>query len=411
MSRNRLSYEEFAQLVMEVLKESGRLKYESERFAVVELNEIGEPVQRILLGGFYGEYAGLEPSERPQLIARIESLFLQKAFPATYETAAPMLLPHIVDRWSVFRSNMHLALGAVGGVQAPALAESANAPDFAPFSVIAEAFALVLAIDLPETRVIVTDHQLSSWQVSFEAAVDQAYDNLVKRSGGSFEILADQQTGQSNLYSSTWHDGYDASRLLIDALLEQFKVHGDCVIAVPTSNQLLVTGSQDGQGLLALHSYLVESFGRPGSLPPVLIHKDKSGWHRFIPEGSDQFGELLNDMYSAYLSDAYAGQKALLKASMDVEGLPIIDYERRPADGKVRSWAVVPPVPHALVPETDFVKLVKDSDGQAEVLASASFEQFKAVLGDSLVDVEQYPVRYLLRSYPSAEQISRLGLL
>lgn len=401
MLRNRLSYGEFAELVITVLKDHGKLSFEPERFAVVQLNDEGVAEQRILLGGFYGEYSGLDPSERPSLIARIESLFIQKAFPATYESAAPRLMPHIVDRWSVFRSNMHLALGVA----------SESGPDFAPFSVIAEAFALVLAIDLPDSRIIVTDHQLAAWGETFEHAVDRAYENLIARSGGSFEILADQQTGRSNLYASTWHDGYDASRMIIDALLEQFKVNGDPVIAVPTSNQLLVTGADDSQGLLALHSYLIEAYGRPGSLPPVLVHKDKSGWRRFQPPLNEPLGALLQEMYSAYLSDAYAGQKALLTASMDMEDLPIIDFERKQTEGVVHTWAVIPPVAHALVPETDYVKLVKVVDGQVEILASSTFEHFKEILGDHLVDVEQFPVRYLLRAYPDAAQISSLGIL
>jgi hypothetical protein len=96
---------------------------------------------------------------------------------------------------------------------------------------------------------------------------------------------------------------------------------------------------------------------------------------------------------------------------MDMEDLPIIDFERKQTEGVVHTWAVIPQVAHALVPETDYVKLVKVVDGQVETLASATFEHFKEVLGDHLVDVEQFPVRYLLRTYPDAAQISSLGIL
>lgn len=425
MSRNRLSYREFADLVIKVLQEHAELVYEPERFAVVHKDN-GEALQRILLGGFYGEYSGLDPSERPALLAIIEKLFQQEAFPASWENASARLMPHIVDRASVFRSNMHLALGADPSVE--------SAPDFAPFSVIAEVFALVLALDLPDSRVIVTDRQLAGWDVSFEQALDRAYENLIARSAGNFEILADQETGRSNVYASTWYDGYDASRMIVDALLGQFKVHGDCVIAVPTNNQLLVTGSEDRPGLLALHSYLVDAYGRPGCLPPVLVRKDATGWQRFQPASDAELGALLQDMYSNYLANAYAGQKALLTASMNIEGLPIVDYECRGGEGGCKSWSVLPPVPHALLPETDFVELLgrpeaagpeaepQSAPGQSAEDAESgkidentpadkhtvAFAHFKDVLGADLVDVEQYPPRYLLRAYPDDEKLKAL---
>jgi hypothetical protein len=32
-------------------------------------------------------------------------------------------------------------------------------------------------------------------------------------------------------------------------------------------------------------------------------------------------------------------------------------------------------------------------------------------MGDNLVDVDQYPVRYLMRSYPTADELSKIGIL
>jgi hypothetical protein len=106
-------------------------------------------------------------------------------------------------------------------------------------------------------------------------------------------------------------------------------------------------------------------------------------------------------------------RKALLLSSMDVESLPILDYERRESEDVVHTWTVVPKVQHALIPETDYVKFVADPNqsGESKTLASAPFEKVKEVLGDNLVDVDQYPVRYLLRSYPTADELSKIGIL
>jgi hypothetical protein len=59
----------------------------------------------------FGEYCALDSSERPQLLAKISKLYGESAFPANFEDAKARLMPHLIDRWTVFRTNMNLALG------------------------------------------------------------------------------------------------------------------------------------------------------------------------------------------------------------------------------------------------------------------------------------------------------------
>lgn len=412
MVTNRPSYEQFASLIAETIKPGGlssSLTYDSDAFALVEAPE-GAPVQRLLLGHYFGEYCALDSSERPQLLAKISKLYGESAFPANFEDAKARLMPHLIDRWTVFRTNMNLALGMAKELDDPNIDVT---PDFAPFVVIADAFAMVLALDLSSTRLIVTHRQLASWGIEFDQAIEVAYQNLIARSGGSFEMLVDQETGLSSVYSSTWHDGYDSSRLIIDELLKQFKVQGDHVIGIPDNNQLLITGSEDRRGLIALYQMLADAQNLQQPLPPVLVHKTETGWQRFAPPLLDPLNPLLRGLETAYLSDIYASQKALLLSSMDVESLPILDYERRESEDVVHTWTVVPKVQHALIPETDYVKFVAEPNqsGESKTLASAPFEKVKEVLGDNLVDVDQYPVRYLMRSYPTADELSKIGIL
>jgi len=413
MVTQRPTYEQFAALMAEAVKPGGLsalLKYDSQAFALVESDQQGHPLQRMLLGHYFGEYCALDSGERPQLLSKVRELYGQSAFPAHYDDGAPRLMPHLIDRWSVFRTNMNLALGMAKEL------DDANldvTPDFAPFVVIADAFAMVLALDLDSTRLIVTHRQLAAWGIEFEQAIEKAYQNLIERSGGNFEMLVDQETGKSSVYSSTWHDGYDSSRLIIDDLIKQFQVVGNHVIAIPDNNQMLITGSEDVRGLVALYQMLAEAQNLQQPLPPVLIEKYEGGWRRYAPPLLHALNPLLRQLETSYLSDIYASQKALLLSSMDVETLPIIDFERRESEDTVHTWAVVPKVQHALIPQTDYVKFVADPDtsGICKTLASATFERFKEVLGESLIDVEQYPVRYLMRAYPSSAELSALGML
>lgn len=412
MVTNRPSYEQFAALMADNIKDGGlsdSLSYDSDSFALVEVDASGQPLQRMLLGHYFGEYCALDASEKSAFLARVKQLYGEKAFPANYADAEGSLMPHLIDRWSVFRTNMNLALGMAKELDD---AHVDVTPDFAPFVVIADAFAMVLALDLNSTRLIVTHRQLAAWGIDFEKAIDRAYQNLVARSGGEFEMLVDQDTGLSSLYSSTWHDGYDSSRLLIDDLLAQFNVRGEHVIGIPDNNQLLITGSEDSRGLTALYQMLSDARSLPQALPPVLLHKSVNGWTPYEPPLLDPLKPLLRNIETGYLSDIYASQKALLLSSMDVEGLPILDYERREnfdVEESFSTWTTVPVVQHALVPEIDFVSFVEVNDGAVKVIAEASFAHVLEVLGDNLIDVQQYPVRYLLRAYPTAEQLARIA--
>lgn len=146
MVTNRPSYEQFAALIAETIKPGGlssSLTYDSDAFALVEAPE-GAPVQRLLLGHYFGEYCALDSSERPQLLAKISKLYGESAFPANFEDAKARLMPHLIDRWTVFRTNMNLALGMAKELDDPNIDVT---PDFAPFVVIADAFAMVLALD------------------------------------------------------------------------------------------------------------------------------------------------------------------------------------------------------------------------------------------------------------------------
>lgn len=276
------------------------------------------------------------------MLAKISKLYSESAFPANFEDAKARLMPGAFDR--PLGSLSHQYEFGLGNSRKKEL-DDPNidvTPDFAPFVVIADAFAMVLALDLSNTRLVVTHRQLAAWGIEFDQAIEVAYQNLIARSGGSFEMLVDQETGLSSVYSSTWHDGYDSSRLIIDELLKQFKVHGDHVIGIPDNNQLLITGSEDRRGLLALYQMLADAQNLQQPLPPVLVHKTESGWQRFAPPMLDPLNPLLRGLETAYLSDIYASQKALLLSSMDVESLPILDYERRESEDVVHTWTVVP---------------------------------------------------------------------
>lgn len=71
-----------------------------------------------------------------------------------------------------------------------------------------------------------------------------------------------ERYGNAGLYRVTAGGDYEASLLLLDTIWnrENFDVKGDFVVAVPTRDVLLVTGSNDGEGIARLKALAKKSY-------------------------------------------------------------------------------------------------------------------------------------------------------
>lgn len=93
-----------------------------------------------------------------------------------------------------------------------------------------------------------------------------------------------EKHGESGTYMITAGATYEASLLLMDRVWEkgQFEVRGDIVVAVPSRDLLLVTGSQDSEALARL-TEVVQEVVRDASYPITeqLFVRTNGQWVRF----------------------------------------------------------------------------------------------------------------------------------
>ena len=83
-----------------------------------------------------------------------------------------------------------------------------------------------------------------------------------------------ERHGAGGVYMLTAGGNYEASLLLIDSVWApgQLEVRGETVVAIPTRDLLLVTGSEDAEGLRKVRSLARQSFGKgPYPLTPKLF--------------------------------------------------------------------------------------------------------------------------------------------
>jgi hypothetical protein len=78
-------------------------------------------------------------------------------------------------------------------------------------------------------------------------------------------------------------------------------------------------------------------------------------------------------------------------------------------DGRVHSYCVWSEDVDSLLPETDQVFFVKQGDGdKPEMVSGADWDKVREVVGDLMEPQETYPERYLVREFPTAEQLAQM---
>src|SRR5262249_44549333 len=77
--------------------------------------------------------------------------------------------------------------------------------------------------------------------------------------------------------------------------------------------------------------------------------------------------------------------------------------------GAVRSYCVWSKGVVSFLPRTDDIFFFRPKDGGGGLVATAPWDQARAVLGDLMKEVGLYPERFLVEQFPSDEQLAALG--
>ena len=169
----------------------------------------------------------------------------QAPLPEDFTSAKSCLVPVLRDRLVFDRPGGHI-----------------------PFSVVVDGLAVSVAYDGPDRMMYLDDATLAQWGTSFDQAYEAAVMNLrIACESRPFKALT------TGLHVSEWYDGCDSARLILSDVIRKLPVKGDHVVMAPLRDLLIVTGSEDvdGLGRMLKMAQEVKDDGYLVSLIPVTL--------------------------------------------------------------------------------------------------------------------------------------------
>lgn len=261
-----------------------------------------------------------------------------------------------------------------------------------------------ICVDLPDCIQTVGQKQLKDWNLPFEEALAIARENLWKMSNQNFH-----QVG--GLHISPWQDTHDASRLFLHDLLWQLPVKGAHVAAIPSRDLLLVTGSDDTDGLKAMMKFIDEAMQRPRPMTSRLFLLEGSTWNAFLPASGHPLYEPIRRQHLMALARDYDEQTQLLNQLNEKDHLDCFvaryTLSENQATGQWHSWCVwVKEVTDAMMPQAEYVLFGSTADKNTKL--TVRWDDIHRVLAHRMTPMDTYPPRYRITSYPTPEEFAQL---
>jgi hypothetical protein len=395
---------DFAQVAVAYMKAQGERRpvtVDTARDRLV-VGEAPGPVSFVFLGHARREFAQAPASEQPRVLARRFWSSVRTDARPDSKRVLRGLLPRLRDRawFSAVRRQAELELGAD---------EEAIDEVMLPHRVLNEELAAHLALELPTSTIEVGPDRLEAWGVSFDAAWAQAMANLKARSTRPWDMPA------PGLYVSPYHDGFDATRMVLPELFSALAVKGRPVVLAPTHDILFATGDEDVEGLMQAAAWTEEALLEPRAHSAIAFRLEEGGWRPWLPDKAHPAWARLKLLALQTLASAYARQKEILEALLQANGHEIFVATMRafrgPSGDIFTSCAWTEGV-DALLPRTDRIDFVRlgptgsASDGQ---VWSTTFDIALQTVPDLMTPSGDVPERYRVRGFPTAEQLEAMA--
>ncbi len=398
------SQDQFAKTIMRAFRDAGDTRqfvYEADQFRLVvagndDDDEAGgddSPSAEVLnLHNFYAEHCKLSKGQRKEHLKQVVRGVSQGKIemPDEFAHAAPDLRPRIWPR-SMF-AKLELQQRIEGG----------NEVDV-PRYLIGNNLSLGLVYDLPHSMRSISGDDLKGWDVSWYEAMEAAKAAL------SEVEFAVAKIGD-HLYASASGDNYDASRLILIDFIRQMEVDGDHIAMIPNRDTLLVTGSNDDEGL-AMMAELAEKAledPRPLGSTPLRLHDDE--WVDWMPPEGHPLRDKFREMERQFFYLEYADQKESLEQLYAKEEIDIFvatcSAVRNQESEEIFTYCVWPEGADALLPVCD--KVILGAEGQPGQMAD--WNKLRAVAGALMVEDETlYPPRLRVINFPTPAQLELIG--
>ncbi|CAM3091884.1 hypothetical protein G4177_22625 [Corallococcus sp. ZKHCc1 1396] len=382
----------FAQQAMAALRAGGvkdELVYDPERFLIQGIAPDGGLGMALFLTNFHAEYLARPPEQRAEVLARLGRTGVLPEAPETYAQVRPLL------RLVVRARDTFEQFSQEPGVSAPV-----------SWRPLGEVLAVALVQDTADAMRYVTSDDLARWGIPYEQAHTDAMANLRRLDPVPLRSL----TLGACLLSTD--DSYAASRLLLEDVVRGCQVQGEQVVMVPNRDTLLITGSEDATGLLAVAEAALVGVKAPRPVDGHALRLTADGWKPFLPEPGSPSRSLLENLAFASRVRSYHEQTGRLRQQHEQEGsqLFVAGYlPEQDAQGRFFGQTVWHSDGETLLPRADVIRFMDSALGpDAPPVASVRWDLVVRDAGTLLMpEPGLYPERYRVRSFPSKAQLQR----
>lgn len=384
--------ERFVESLKKALKAAGdqtSYRYDKQHNCLVAQ---GDAPKALNIENAYHQYYEAEPRRRPDVLRAFVRAFLapiHNQVPQDFEDARHDLLPVV--------HNCHeFALEKVAGRIAPAL----------PYDPLAEQLGVGLSFDLHHSILQVDDALLTHWRTTFAHALSIAKANLVTMSRAS---MIQRSPG---LWISNWKDDYDASRVILTDYIRGHAVKGEHVAMVPNRDTLLVTGSEDVNGLKQMMSLAQPALNRAYRISGLALLLQGNTWVPFRPKPGQPLYYEFRSLAAPSCYQNYAAQKPLLEAQFATEGNDIFVASymvlQDPSSGRFSVTTWTEGIRSAL-PRADYVAFVSmDEQGQPCSPEYYLWDDVCNTMGSAMKPMALNPERYLVERFPTPQELATM---
>ena len=273
------------------------------------------------------------------------------------------------------------------------------------YRVIGDHLTLEVCLDSENTIRSVAQDSLGEWEMTFDEALDQANQNLLRLGTNNFQEVL------KGVYVSAWNDDYDCCRLHLPEVIASVAVKGRPVAMIPNRNTLILTGADDADGLLHMAKRAEATLKQPGAMSGLAFRFDDR-WTPYLPPPDHKAFALLKQLAVEDFAYCLDAQKKLLDALHNQQGqdifvaTPIIVLNKKTQTPF--SIAVWTEGVDALLPQADLVAFPpRDINPEAKPeLLMIPWATVQAAVGDLMEAQGMYPERYRVTAFPTPEQMT-----
>jgi hypothetical protein len=194
---------------------------------------------------------------------------------------------------------------------------------------------IALVLDAPEALRLVSPYDVKAIGLGEAHLMDRAFQNLHARSTQAFIEV------KPGLYLSPYDDSYDAARLVLPRLLEGLKLVGDPVAFIPNRSTLIITGSNDAEGLLGAVELVASALKKSTErVSTMALKRTDFGWESWLPPSTNPARAALEQLVHEQLGDELSHGGEMLGELLPQCAQPTIGT-RPSADGTRREVVVV----------------------------------------------------------------------